>query len=267
MTIHETAVVDPDAELDPSVVVGPYAVIEGNVKIGPETTIGAHTVVSGHTTIGRDNTIGSFASIGAPPQDLHYKGEPTELIIGDGNQIREYVSIHRGTPDGGGKTVIGNGCMIMAYSHIAHDCRIGDHVIMANVATLAGHVEIGNRVNLGGLVAIHQFCRIGDYTYIGGMSGISKDVPPFVILSGTRNRMRISGINRIGLRRSGLDRETIARLDQAFKIIFRTPDLLTKDALDLTLREIPDCPQVSQLVEFFRTSKRGVVKRIEENGE
>jgi len=264
MTIHATAVVDADARVHPSATVEPYAVIDGPVRIGAETVIGAHAVISGHTTIGSNNSIGSFASIGAPPQDIHYRGEPTELIIGDNNQIREYVSIHRGTIDGNGKTVIGDGNMIMAYSHIAHDCRLGDHVIMANVATLAGHVEIGDHVNLGGLVAVHQFCRIGDYTYIGGLSGISKDVPPFVILSGTRNRMRITGINKIGLRRSGLDNGVIVKLDQAFKIIFRTPDLLTKEALEKTLQEIPDCPQVEQLVEFFRTSSRGVVKRIEE---
>jgi len=264
MTIHSTAVVDSLAKVHPSATVGPYAVIDGPVKIGANSVIGAHTVVSGHTTIGRNNSVGSFASIGAPPQDLHYQGEPTELVIGDDNHIREYVSIHRGTVNGHGKTIIGNENMIMAYSHIAHDCHIGDHVIMANVATLAGHVELGDHVNLGGLVAVHQFCRIGDFTYIGGLSGISKDVPPFVILSGTRNRMRITGINKIGLRRSGLDNGVIAKLDQAFKIIFRTPDLLTKDALEMTLAEIPDCPQVLQLVEFFRTSTRGVVKRIEE---
>lgn len=267
MTIHSTAVVDPLANVHPTATIEPYAVVDGPVTIGAGTVIGAHTVISGHTTIGRENSIGSFASIGAPPQDIHYRGEPTELIIGDSNQIREYVSIHRGTTDGNGKTVIGNGNMIMAYSHIAHDCLIGDHVIMANVATLAGHVELGDHVNLGGLVAIHQFCRIGDYSYIGGMSGISLDVPPFVILSGTRNRMRITGVNKIGLRRNGFDRETIVKLDQAFKIIFRTPDLLTRDALEKTLSEMNDCPEVLKLVEFFRTSKRGVVKRIAEERE
>ncbi len=267
MTIHSTAVVDPQAKVDSTATLEPYAVIDGPVTIGAETTIGAHTVVSGHTTIGKGNSIGAFACIGAPPQDIHYRGEPTELIIGDGNQIREYVSIHRGTADGNGKTVIGDANMIMAYSHIAHDCRIGDHVIMANVATLAGHVEIGNHVNLGGLVAVHQYCRVGDYTYVGGMSGISLDVPPFVILTGTRNRMRITGINKIGLRRNGFNKDAINKLDQAFKIIFRTPDLLTKDALDKTLADVRDCPQVEQLVNFFRTSKRGVVKRIEEEKE
>ena len=267
MTIHSTAVVDPLAEVHPSVTLEPYAVIDGPVTIGADTVIGSHTVISGHTTIGRDNTIGSFASIGAPPQDIHYQGEPTELIIGNSNSIREYVSIHRGTVAGNGKTVIGNENMIMAYSHIAHDCRLGNNVIMANVATLAGHVVIGNHVNLGGLVAIHQFCRIGNYTYVGGMSGISLDVPPYVILSGTRNRMRITGVNKIGLRRNGFDKETIAKLDQAFKIIFRSPDLLTKDALEKTLVEVRDCPEVLGLVRFFRDSKRGVVKRIEEERE
>lgn len=267
MTIHSTAVVDPQAEVHPTATIGPYAVIDGPATIGPETVIGAHTVVSGRTIIGKGNKIGSFASIGAAPQDIHYRGEPTELIIGDDNQIREYVSIHRGTVSGKGKTVIGDSNMIMAYSHIAHDCSIANHAILANVATLAGHVEIGNFVNLGGLVAIHQFCRVGDYTYVGGMSGISLDVPPFVILTGTRNRMRITGINKIGLRRNGFDKEAIANLDRAFKIIFRTSNLLTKEALEKTLTEVGDCREVEQLVEFFRTSKRGVVKRIEEEKE
>ncbi|MFP7755081.1 acyl-ACP--UDP-N-acetylglucosamine O-acyltransferase [Thermodesulfobacteriota bacterium B35] len=265
MTIHATAVVDTRAELHETVTIGPYAVIDGPVTIGPETVIDAHAVVSGHTTIGARNRIGSFGSIGAPPQDIHYRGEPTELIIGDDNLVREYVSIHRGTEAGNGRTVIGNGNMIMAYSHIAHDCTIGNHVVMANVATLAGHVRLDDHVSLGGLVAVHQFCRIGAYTYVGGMSGISLDVPPYVILTGTRNRMRIAGINKIGLRRSGMPRETIARLEQAFRIIFRSPQLLLKDALEKTLEEIPDCPEVRNMVEFFLNSKRGVVKRTSDD--
>lgn len=261
MNIHPTAVVDSQAEIHESVKIGPYVVIDGPVQIGPESSIDAHAFVSGKTTIGSGNTIGSFATIGAAPQDIHYQGEPTELIIGDDNRIREYVSIHRGTLAGNGKTVIGNANMIMAYSHIAHDCIINDHVIMANVATLAGHVEIDDHVNLGGLVAVHQFCRIGPHTYVGGMSGISLDVPPYVILTGTRNLMRIAGINKIGLRRSGMSKETISRIEQAFKIIFRSPQLLLKDALDKTLAEIPDCEEVRIMVEFFHNSKRGVVKR------
>lgn len=261
MSIHPTAVIDPKAELDSSVIVEPYAVIEGPVKIGAETRIGAHAVVCGHTTLGARNTIGSFAIIGGPPQDIHYKGEPTELIIGDGNQIREYVSIHRATVKASGKTIIGNNNMIMAYCHIAHDCILADHVIMANVATLAGHVEIGSHANLGGLVAVHQFCRIGDYAYIGGMSGIGLDVPPFVIMEGTRNQMRIASINKIGLRRAGIDRDTIKNLEEAFRILFRSPEILLKDALAKLEEEMKDCAQVQQMVQFFHSSKRGVVKR------
>lgn len=261
MNIHATAVVDPQAQIDSSVSIDPYVIIDGPVKIGPETRICAHAVISGRTTIGARNTIGSFTSIGAPPQDIHYKGEATELIIGDDNQIREYVSIHRGTVKGNGRTLIGNSNMIMAYSHIAHDCIIGDYVILANVATLAGHVEIGNHANLGGLVAIHQFCRIGDHAYVGGMSGIGLDVPPYVIMEGTRNQMRISGINKIGLRRAGMQRDTIRQLDEAFKLLFRSPQLLLKDALAKIEEEMADCIEVQLLVDFFHSSKRGVVKR------
>jgi UDP-N-acetylglucosamine acyltransferase len=261
MPIHSTAVIDPRAELDSSAIVEPYAVIDGPVRIGPETRICAHAVVSGHTTLGARNTVGSFSSIGGPPQDIHYQGEPTELIIGDDNQIREYVSIHRATVKASGKTLIGNGNMIMAYCHIAHDCIIADHVIMANLATLAGHVEIGSHANLGGLVAIHQFCRIGEYAYIGGMSGIGLDVPPYVILEGIRSQMRVASINKIGLRRAGMDRETIKRLEEAFRILFRSPEILLKDALVQLEEEMSDCAQVQRMVQFFQSSKRGVVKR------
>ena len=265
MTIHSTAVVDPQAKVHETASIGPYAVVEANVTIGAETNVDPHAFISGHTTIGARNHIGAFTSIGTPPQDMLYKGEPTELIIGDDNQIREYVSIHRGTAAGNGRTVIGNNNMLMAYTHVAHDCTLHNHVIMANVATLAGHVEIGDHVTLGGLVAVHQFCRIGAYTYIGGMSGISMDVSPYVILSGTRNRMRITGINKIGLRRNGVSRDAINCLEQAFKIIFRSsPQTLLKDALEETRQAFPDCPEVQTLVEFFKTSKRGVVKRTEE---
>lgn len=261
MSIHETAVIDPAARIDETANIEAYAIIDGPVVIGPETRVCAHAVISGHTTIGARNVIGSFTSIGAPPQDINYQGEPTELIIGDGNQIREYVSIHRGTVKGLGRTKIGNGNMIMAYSHIAHDCTLGDHVIMANVATLAGHVEIGSHANLGGLVAVHQFCRIGSYSYVGGMSGISLDVPPYVIMEGTRNRMRVAGINKIGLRRAGMNRETIKKLDEAFKLLFRSPQLLLKDALATIEEDMGDCAEVKHLVDFFHSSKRGVVKR------
>lgn len=265
MPIHPTAVIDPQAVLDSSVQIDPYVIIDGPVVIGPGTRVCAHAVLSGHTTIGRDNIIGSFTSIGAPPQDLNYKNEPTELVIGDKNQIREYVSIHRGTTTGRGKTWIGNSNMIMAYCHIAHDCFLADHVIMANLATLAGHVEIGSHANLGGLVAVHQHCRIGDFAYVGGMSGIGLDVPPYVLMEGTRNHMRVSGINKIGLRRSGMDRATIAKLDDAFRILFRSPQLLLKDALFKLQEEMRDCPEVQVMVDFFQSSRRGVIKRTIED--
>lgn len=265
MAIHPSAVVDPKAELDSSVEVGPYAVIEKGVCIDADTRILPHAVISGPTRIGKRNLIGSFATVGGAPQDLSYKGEPTELIIGDDNQIREYASIHRGTPHGEGKTIIGNSNLLMAYTHIAHDCRLGNNVILANVATLAGHVEVGDRASIGGLVAIHQFCRIGALSYVGGLSGIGLDVPPYVILAGTRNRTRISGINKIGLKRNGFSRETINRLEEAFKIIFRSPNLLLKDALEMARNEVESCPEVDSLITFFESSKRGVVKRTIED--
>ncbi len=265
MSIHPTAVVDGKAELDTTVTVGPYAVIGAGVRIGADTIVEAHAVVSGPTTIGERNLIGSFAVIGGAPQDLSYKGEPTELIIGSDNQIREFASIHRGTPSGHRKTIIGNNNLLMAYTHIAHDCRIGNHVIMANVATLAGHVEVGDRASIGGLVAIHQFCRIGTFSYIGGVSGISLDVPPYVIIAGTRNRTRISGVNKVGLKRNGFSRETIKNLDTAYRIIFRTPNLLMKDAIEVARNEFPSCPEVQILVKFFEDSKRGVVMQTVED--
>ena len=261
MNIHPTAVIDSKAELDSSVTVGPYAVIGADVRIGADTRVEAHAVISGPTTLGERNFIGSFATVGGAPQDLSYDGEPTELIVGNDNQIREYASIHRGTPSGGGKTIIGNTNLLMAYTHIAHDCRLGDHIVLANVATLAGHVEVGNRASIGGLVAVHQFCRIGAYSYVGGLSGLSLDVPPYVILVGTRNRTRISGVNKIGLKRNGFSRETIKEIDAAFRIIFRSPNLLMKDAIELAAQQFPENPEVATLVQFFRDSKRGVVKQ------
>ncbi len=262
MNIHPTAIVDPGAVLDQSVTVGAYAVIEAGVEIGAGTEVGSHTVISGRTTIGERNSIGSFASIGAPPQDLKYNNEATRVVIGDDNHIREYVSIHRGTPDGNGVTTVGNGNMIMAYSHIAHDCVVGNRVILANCATLGGHVQIADHANIGGMVAIHQFSRVGGFTYIGGMSGISKDVPPFVIASGVRNKLRITGINKIGLKRCGYDAETIRKVGRAFVYIFRTPELLLQEALDKSLAEFPDCEPVATMVEFFRAPNRmGVLRK------
>jgi len=264
MSIHKTAVVDKSAELDSTVEIGPYAVIGNDVKMAAGTKVEAHAVVSGPCTIGERNLIGSFATVGGAPQDLSYKGEPTELIIGNDNQIREYASIHRGTPHGKAKTVIGNNCLLMAYIHIAHDCVIGNNVVMANVATLAGHVEVGDKAAIGGLVAVHQFCRIGTLAYIGGVSGLGLDVPPFVIVAGIRDRTRVSGLNKVGLRRNGFSREAINNLDSVFRIIFRSPNLLLKDALEVVRNDFADCPEVDDMISFFETSKRGVIRRTTE---
>jgi len=263
MNIHPTAIVDPGAELDSSAQVGPYVIIEKGVRIGRESSIKPHTVITGPTTIGAGNVIGPFATIGAPPQDLKYNGEDTELVIGDNNQIREYASIHRGTVTDKGITLIGNGNLLMGYVHIAHDCVIGNSAILANAATMAGHVHIEDHAIIGGLVAIHQFSRVGQYSYIGGVSGISKDVPPFIIVSGIRKEMRVSGINKIGLRRRGFDNATIKKLDTAYKIIFMSPDLLLKDALELAEKEVNECEPVTQLIDFFRNSKQGVIRTVE----
>lgn len=260
MTIHSTAIIDAGAELDSSVTVGPYTVIEKGVRIGAGTVIGPHAVITGATVIGRDNAIGPFTSIGTPPQDIKYKGEETGLVIGDNNQIREYCSIHRGTQDGHGITRIGNNNMLMAYAHVAHDCTLGNNVILVNNATLGGHVEVGNRVTIGGMTAVHQFSRIGEYAFIGGMSGISMDVPPYVIVAGIRNDMHVRSINRIGLKRAGFSGDDIRKLSRAFTLIFKTQDLLLQEALDKVLAEIPDCEPVTRLVTFFRESKRSVVR-------
>lgn len=260
MTIDKTAVVDKDATLDPSVYVGPYAVVGAGVVIGEGTKVQAHSVISGATTIGKNNVIGSFSAVGGEPQDLSYNNEPTELIIGDNNLIREYVSIHRGTAGGRGKTVIGDNNLLMAYSHVAHDCVVGNNVVMANVATLAGHVEVGDFASISGLVAVHQFCRIGTFSFVGGVSGISKDVPPYIIVAGTRNSMRVSGINKVGLRRNNFTRETIARIDAVFRIIYRHPDLLLKDAVAKIKEEVERCEEVDRMVKFIEESRRGVVR-------
>ncbi len=265
MSIHKTAVIDKSAELDSTVEIGPYAVIGNDVKMAAGTKVEAHAVVSGPCTIGERNLIGSFATVGGAPQDLSYKGEPTELIVGNDNQIREYASIHRGTPTGKGKTVIGDNCLLMAYIHIAHDCVIGNNVVMANVATLAGHVEVGDKAAIGGLVAVHQYCRIGTLAYIGGVSGLGFDVPPFVIVAGIREMTRVSGINKVGLRRNGFNRQAISNLDSVFRIIFRSPNLLLKDALELARKEYAEFPGVEEMISFFETSKRGVIRRTTED--
>lgn len=260
MSIHPTAVIDSKAELDTAVVVGPYAVIDAGVKIGAGTVVSAHAHISGQTTIGTNNMIGSFTCIGFPPQDLKYHDEETRLVIGDNNQIREFSSMHRGTPGGHGVTTIGSNNLFMGYCHVAHDCIVGNHVIMVNNATLGGHVEVGDRATIGGMSGIHQFVRIGEYAYIGGMSGISLDIPPYVIVAGIRNELQIRSINRIGLKRAGFTSEEIRNLNKAFMVIFKTEDLLLQDALAQVMKDFGDCPPVARMVNFFKVSNRNVAR-------
>ncbi len=260
-SIHETAVVAPEAQVGEGVKIGPYAVIGPQVEIGPDTEVGAHVVIDGITRIGRGNTILPFSSIGTAPQDLKYQGEPTRLEIGDHNVIREYVTIHRGTPDGGGVTRVGSHCLLMAYTHVAHDCRLGDHVVMANGATLGGHVELGDHVVIGGLSAVHQFCKIGEFAFIGGMSGIEKDIPPYVKYFGVRGRLY--GLNLIGLRRGGFAKEVITALRDAYRIIVQRSTIL-KDAIAEVEALWPDIPEVMKFASFVRESTRGIPMGEEE---
>lgn len=253
--IHETAVVAEGARLGESVKVGPYSVIGPDVEIGDHTEIGAHTVVEGITRIGRNNTILHFSSIGTAPQDLKYSGEPTRLEIGDGNVIREYVTIHRGTADGGGVTRVGDNCLLMAYTHVAHDCHLGDNVVMANGATLGGHVHLGDNVVVGGLSAVHQFCKIGEFAFIGGMSGIEKDIPPYVKYWGVRGHLY--GLNLIGLRRGGFPKDVITALRDAYRIIIQRSGIL-KDAVAEVEALWPDIPEVMKFASFIKDSTRGI---------
>ncbi|MGQ9485191.1 MAG: acyl-ACP--UDP-N-acetylglucosamine O-acyltransferase [Desulfosoma sp.] len=257
MDIHATAIVDPKAELADDVVIGPYAVIGPHVRIGSGTSIGAHTVIDGWTEIGAYNRISSFVSIGFPPQDLKYKGGPTRLIIGNGNTIREYATIHRGTEHGGGVTRIGDHNLIMAYVHVAHDCILHNRVIMANAAMLAGHVVIEDDAVIGGLAAIHQFTRIGTHAYIGAKAGIKKDIPPYMLATGYP--AKLYGPNLVGLKRKGFSTEAIQGLKKAYRVIFRSGQTLS-EALQEVRREVRDVAEVENLVRFIEGTQRGITR-------
>ncbi len=261
MTIHPTALIDPGAELGKDVSVGPYAIVGPKVTIGDGSTIGSHAVVESHVRMGSNCRVSSFASIGAPPQDLKFRNEETWVEIGDDVIVREYATINRGTATGSGVTRVGSSCMIMAYVHVAHDCHIGNRVIMANAATLAGHIEIEDGAFIGGLSAVHQFVRIGSLAIVGGMSGISQDVPPFVkAVAARQGRNRsLFGLNVIGLQRAGMSAPTIDTLKKAYRVIFRS-EMPLKDALDKAEGEIEQIPEVRKLIEFIRSSKRGVLR-------
>ena len=255
--IHKTAIIDSGAELGQGVEIGAYSVVGPGVTIGTHTKIGSHVVIKGPTAIGERCAIFPFSSLGDAPQDLKYKGGETTLFVGNDNVIREYVTINRGTEEGKGKTVVGNNNFFMAYSHIAHDCDIGNYVIMANAATLAGHITIEEHAIIGGLVAIHQFVKVGRNSFIGGCSAIPQDVPPYCLAVG--NRARLYGLNLTGLKRHNFPPQTIKNLKDAYRIIFRSGFTL-KEALERVEQNTKNSPEVTYFVEFIKQSKRGIIR-------
>lgn len=256
--IHPTAIIAPGAKLDPKVTVGPYAVIGEHVSIGAGTSVGPHTVIEGRTSIGRDNQIFQFASVGAVPQDLKFHGEETTLVVGDRNKIREFVTIHLGTEDGGAVTTVGNDNLFMAYSHVAHDCIVKDHVILANCATLAGHVEIDDFAILGGLSAIHQFTRIGCHVMASGGSMIAQDVAPYSIVQGDRATM--VGLNLTGLKRRGFSTEALANIKKIYKLVFRSNLKLEEAIAKLEQNFDLAASEVATYLDFLRKSERGLAR-------
>ncbi len=256
MQIHPTAIVSKKAKLADNIQVGPYTIITDNVVIGRATKIHAYCVIEGNTTIGSGCEIFTGAVIGSRPQDLKYKSEKSFLEIGDNNIIREYSTFNLGTGEGG-KTIVGNSNLFMAYSHIAHDCIVGNNCVIANNGTLAGHVTIEDRAVVGGLVAIHQFVRIGMLSIIGGCSKVVQDIPPYSTCDG--HPARVYGLNLVGLRRSGISKDSIEQLDRAFKILFNT-GLTAKHALEKVKEEVPPGNEVSYLINFIKNSQRGIVR-------
>lgn len=259
MEIHPTAVVSPGAQLAEDVKVEAFSIIGPRVTIGAGSVVGPHAVVDGWTTMGERNQIFPFATIGYPPQDLSYRGEETQLLIGDDNIFRESVTVNRGTQRGGGVTRIGSRNLLMAYAHVAHDCIIGNNVILANATTLGGHVRIDDFAILGGIVAIHQFIRIGTYAFIGGKSGLRMDMPPYMLAFGAPGKLY--GPNLVGLRRHGFPRNTIQALKSSYRIMFRSGLTLT-EAIDRIRAEVESTPEVDNLIQFMQDrSKRGVTRR------
>ena len=255
--IHPTAIVDSKAEIDSNVEIGPYSVINENVSIGAGTVIGPHVMVDRYVSIGPDCHIFQYASVGAEPQAVKFKGEKTFVKIRRGTIVREFATINRGTAFGTGITEIGEENLLMAYCHVAHDCQTGRRVILANNATLAGHITIGDYVTVGGLVAIHQFVRIGEYAYVGGKSGVPKDIPPYVIATG--DRAKLYGLNRVGLKRHGFPETTVAALKKVYRIFFRF-GITLNEAIERSLAEVDHLPEVVNFINFIKSSERGITR-------
>jgi UDP-N-acetylglucosamine acyltransferase len=260
--IHPTAVIAPGAEIGIDVEIGPYSLVGPRVRIGDRTRIGPQVVIDGVTEIGQDNIIVGQAGLGGPPQDLSYKGEATQLVIGDRNTIREFVTINRGTVKGGGVTRVGNDCLLMACSHVAHDCDLRDRIILANNVLLAGHVFVGENANISGGSAAHHFVTIGSFAYVGGMTRMVQDVPPYMILEGHPSRVR--GVNKIGLQRGGQSPEAIEDLETAFRRIYRTGNT-RRQTLDELKREFPAAKLVMNLVSALEDTEKGAKGRFRES--
>jgi UDP-N-acetylglucosamine acyltransferase len=253
--IHPTAIVAPSAQLAPDVKVGPYSVIEEFVEIDSGTTVGPHVVINGYTKIGKNNQFYQFCSVGEANQDKKYKGEPTQTIIGDNNIIRECCTIHRGTVQDQEKTVIGNNNLLMAYTHIAHDCVLGNDIVIANSCNLAGHVHVGHSVILGGFSGIHQFVHIGEHAFVGIRSNVTQDILPYVLYADESCR----AINTEGLKRRGFSKEEISLLRRAYKIIFRQ-GLKVEEAMDLLKQEMPGSDAIQKMLDFIQASQRGIAR-------
>lgn len=255
--IHSSAIVDPKAELADGVKVGPFSIIGPNVQIGENTEIASHVVIEGHTTLGKNNRIFQFTSIGAEPQSTGYKGEPTRVEIGDNNTFREYCTVNRGTVEDNSVTQVADNNFVMAYVHIAHDCRLGSNTVFANCASLAGHVEVGDFAIMGGFSLVHQFCRVGAHCITGIGAVCIQDVPPYTLAAG--NKAITHGINVKGLRRRGFDKEQIMNLKRAYKLIYRS-GLQTEDAFSEIRNSGWDSEHVNSLIDFINGSKRGVIR-------
>jgi UDP-N-acetylglucosamine acyltransferase len=258
MNVHPTAIIHPRAQIASDVSVGPYSLIGENVELGEGSEVMSHAVIDGRTRLGKNNRIFPYASIGLAPQDLKYNGEPTRVEIGDGNSIREFVTIHRGTVEGEGVTRIGSHNLLMAYVHIAHDCNLGNNIIMANGASLAGHVEIQDHATVGAFTMIHQFCRIGAYCFLGSATLVNQDILPYSKTSAPRP-VEVYGSNRLGLERRGLTKEDLKDLEAAFRLLTRSK-LNTTQALEAIEAKGFQSPHVKALVEFIKSSQRGVCK-------
>lgn len=255
--IHPTAIVDPKAQLDSDVEIGPYSIIGGDVSIAAGTRVGAHVVINGHTSIGRDNRIFQFSSLGEAPQDKKYKDEPTRLVIGDGNTIREFCTFNRGTVQDKGVTSIGDHNWVMAYVHIAHDCQVGNHTILANNSSLAGHVDMHDHAILGGFTLVHQFCKIGAHVITAVNTVVFKDIPPYVTAAGYDAKPH--GINAEGLKRRGFTPEAILTIKRAYKTLYRK-SLTLEEAKQELQQQVADSPELGILLDFLKQSTRGIVR-------